>query len=275
MPFLGVETRRIMYYNGDSIRKEGNKMKFFLTFSCPAPVMLPLSYNHILQAALLNWLQDEQYTTFLHDVGFQKEQRVFKLYSFSELQGKHTLDKKSQKLVYKDTVTVCISSYMDEMEEYVKASLETERPLRLGKMLLPVESAYIVEDIYDDCIVQAISPITIHSTFELPTGTKKTYYYEPAEKDFSAMLRGNLIRKYKTVYDVEPENSDFTMIPLKDGNVKKKVVKYRDTVIIGWTGRFKMSGSPELLKMALLAGAGARNSMGFGCIVQLENKENN
>ena len=245
-------------------------MKFYLTFSCTSQVMLPVSYNHILQAALLNWLQDEQYTTFLHDVGFQKERRVFKLYSFSELQGNHYLDKKSQKLVFKDTVSVCISSYMEEMEAYVKESLEAERPLRLGKVLLPIESAYLLEDVYEECMVQAISPVTIHSTFELPTGTKKTYYYEPEEKDFSTMLRDNLVRKYKTVYDKEPEDASFAMVPLKDGSVKKKVVKYRDTVIIGWTGRFKMSGSPELLKMALLAGVGARNSMGFGCIVQIE-----
>ena len=159
---------------------------------------------------------------------------------------------------------------MDEMEQYVKASLTAERPLRLGKVLLPVESAYIVEDLYEACTVLAISPITIHSTIELPTGTRKTYYYEPTEKDFSVMLRDNLIRKYKTVHNREPEDMSFTLVPVKDGSVRKTVVKYRDTVIIGWTGRFKMSGSPELLKMALLAGAGARNSMGFGCIVQVE-----
>lgn len=248
-------------------------MKFYLTFSCTSPVTLPMSYNHILQAALLAWLQDEEYTAFLHDKGYRKEHRVFKLYSFSELQGNHYLDKKSRKLVFEDTVSICISSYVEEMEEYVKASLEAERPLRLGNVLLPVEKAYIVEDVLEDCIVQAISPITIHSTYELPTGTKKTYYYEPGEKDFSRMLCDNLVRKYKTVYDREPVNPFFTLEPLKDGSVKKRVVRYRNTVIIGWVGRFRMSGSKELLKLALLAGVGARNSMGFGCVVQMEEQK--
>lgn len=248
-------------------------MKFCITFSCPSPVSLPMSHNHIVQAALLAWLQDEDYTTFLHDTGYQKERRTFKLYSFSQLLGKHRLNAKTKKLVFEDTVSIYLSSYMEEMEDYVKAGLDMERPLRLGKVLLPVVAAYIVEDEFEDCYVQAVSPITIHSTFELPTGTRKTYYYEPEEKDFSVMLRDNLVRKYKTVYDREPEDASFLLVPLKDGSLKKHVVKYRNTVIIGWTGRFRMSGSPELIKMALLAGAGARNSMGFGCLVQIEKRE--
>ncbi len=247
-------------------------MKFGITFRCVTPVSLPLSYNHILQAALLAWLQDENYTTFLHDVGYQREQRTFKLYSFSNLLGKHSVDKKAKRIRFDDTVTVYISSYMEEMGQYVRESLDEGRPLRLGNVMLPLEEAYVVEDEVEDCYVQAFSPITIHSTIQLPTGTKKTYYYEPREKDFSVMLRDNLIRKYETVFHCEPEDKTFSLQPLEDGSVKKEVVIYRKTVIIGWTGRFYISGSKELIKMALLAGVGARNSMGFGCLLQIERK---
>lgn len=245
-------------------------MKVCLVFSCPEPVTLPISYNHILQAALLAWLQDKEYTTFLHDTGYQRERRTFKLYSFSKLLGTHTVNRKTGKITFRDTVCVYLSSYMEEMEQFVIKSLDEERPLRLGNVLLPLEEAYFVDDLYEACFVQAVSPITIHSTFQLPTGTKKTYYYQPTEKDFSIMLRDNLIRKYKAVYEKEPENTEFSLEPLKDGSLQKEVVKYRETIIEGWTGRFFMSGSPELIQMALLAGVGARNSMGFGCLVQIE-----
>ena len=248
-------------------------MKVYLIFSCPEPVSLPTSYNHILQAALLAWLQDKQYTTFLHNTGYQKERRTFKLYSFSKLLGAYTVNRKTGKLTFRDTVCLYISSYMDEMEEFVIKSLDEHRPLRLGNILLPIEEAYFVDESYESCFVQAVSPITIHSTFQLPTGTKKTYYYQPTEKDFSVMLRDNLVRKYKAVYDKEPENQEFALVPLKDGTLQKEVVKYRETIIEGWLGRFFMSGSPELIQMALLAGAGARNSMGFGCLVQIEQAE--
>ena len=150
---------------------------------------------------------------------------------------------------------------------------DAERPLRLGDKLLPLESVYVVEDEFEDCYVRAVSPITIHSTFQLPTGTKRTYYYRPDEKDFSAMLRDNLVRKYRALYDKDSEDVSFSLIPLKDEKLQKKVVKYRDTVIIGWSGIFYMSGSKELIKLALLAGVGARNSMGFGCLLQLTKNE--
>lgn len=247
-------------------------MKFGITFQCVSPISLPLSYNHILQAALLAWLQDESYTTFLHDVGYQREQRSFKLYSFSQLLGKYKVDKVAKRIRFDDTITVYVSSYMEEMERYVRESLDQGRPLRLGNVLLPVIEAYMIEDEIEDCYVQAFSPITIHSTIQLPTGTKKTYFYDPREKDFSVMLRDNLIRKYEAVYHCEPADVSFLLQPLNDRSIKKEVVVYRKTIITGWSGLFYMSGSKELLKMALLAGVGARNSMGFGCLLQIEKR---
>lgn len=247
-------------------------MKFCLTFTCTSPVLLPMSYNHILQAAILSWLQDKEYTSFLHDVGYQREQRNFKMFSFSKLIGKHSIDYKAKKIVYDETITLYLCSYMEEMERYVRESLDEGRPLRLGNVFLPLEEVYIVEDEIKDCYVQAISPITIHSTIQLPTGTKKTYYYEPDEKDFSVMLRDNLVRKYKAIHECEPEDVSFSLKPLQDGSLKKEVVIYRKTVIIGWTGRFYMTGSDELKRIALSAGVGARNSMGFGCLLQIEKR---
>ena len=69
-----------------------------------------------------------------------------------------------------------ISSYVEDMRDFVEASIEAERPLRLGDNLLPLESVYVVEDEFEECYVRAVSPITIHSTIQLPTGTKRTYY---------------------------------------------------------------------------------------------------
>ena len=37
--------------------------------------------------------------------------------------------------------------------------------------------------------------------------------------------------------------------------------------IKGWEGRFKLKGPKELLQVALDCGLGAKNSLGFGCIM--------
>lgn len=43
--------------------------------------------------------------------------------------------------------------------------------------------------------------------------------------------------------------------------------KYKDTIIKGWVGAYFLAGDPDLLKLALTAGVGAKNSQGFGCCV--------
>ena len=39
---------------------------------------------------------------------------------------------------------------------------------------------------------------------------------------------------------------------------------YKTTRITGWHGRFRLSGSPEMLDLLFHSGLGAKNSQGFG-----------
>ena len=126
----------------------------------------------------------------------------------------------------------------------------------------------IAAEEYRKCIVDTLSPVTIHSTFELADGRKKTYYYSPNENDFSEMIRQNLIRKYVSIYWEEPKDSSFEIKPENYKKIKEVIVYYNRFVIKGWNGSFVMAGSEEMIKMALLSGIGARNGIGFGCIAQ-------
>ena len=44
-----------------------------------------------------------------------------------------------------------------------------------------------------------------------------------------------------------------------------KITRYKDTIIKGWLGEYYLNGDPELLRVALDAGLGAKNSQGYGC----------
>jgi CRISPR-associated endoribonuclease Cas6 len=46
----------------------------------------------------------------------------------------------------------------------------------------------------------------------------------------------------------------------------KRLERYTGTWIEGWVGRFLLEGPPELLRLALDAGLGAKNSQGFGYV---------
>ncbi|KAF2960854.1 hypothetical protein AS161_03965 [Fervidobacterium sp. 2310opik-2] len=57
-------------------------MRGILTLKLDKPLTLPIHYNHILQAAILNLLSDENYSKFIHDTGFQFGKRRFKMFAF-------------------------------------------------------------------------------------------------------------------------------------------------------------------------------------------------
>ena len=59
----------------------GELMKYKFTFKLDAPLELPINYNHVMQASLIAWLNNEQYQKFLHDCGYEYENRTFKMYS--------------------------------------------------------------------------------------------------------------------------------------------------------------------------------------------------
>jgi len=93
---------------------------------------------------------------------------------------------------------------------------------------------------------------------------KKTYYYNPSEKEFPMLIKENIIKKYKAFYRKMPSSEEFFIEPIKLDNRNEKIVIYKGFVIKGWMGKFKLKGEPELLKLAYNAGLGAKNSQGFG-----------
>lgn len=243
-------------------------MKYRLTFLCKSPVCLPEQYNKILQAAILNWLGDGAYASFLHDQGYQCEKRTFKLYTFSGISGAHEYDGRGRKIVFSDKVQFYLSFYTDESHAMILKNIEEKKSLRLGNQFLSLFDCELVEERYVDCLVETVSPVSIHSTFELADGRKKTYYYSPFERDFSEMIRQNLLRKYEALYGEAAEDDSFRIVPEKGQKMKRVTIYYNRFVIQGWKGMFRLYGSEELIRMALLSGIGARNGIGFGCVVQ-------
>lgn len=138
----------------------------------------------------------------------------------------------------------------------------------MGSEILELYDCELVEECYTDCVVKTLSPVTIHSTFETADGRKKTYYYEPREHDFTDMIRQNLLRKYIAWYGKEPDDTSFKIEEDKGRRTKCVSIYYHGFVIKGWAGDFRIHGSKELIRMALLSGIGARNSIGLGCILQ-------
>lgn len=258
-----------------------------LSFAAKGPVVLPFDYNHILQAVVYSFVGDQSYAKFMHDSGYAFEKRNYKMFSFSGiLQRPIRVDRQRKEFTFDSNFSFCVSSIENEFFNYVFNSIiSVGEEVRFGRNSAQITGIELldrrtvsggkgqavsekVEDRQETAlVVRTLSPITVYSTLYTAEGKHKTYYYQASETQFGQMLRDNLIRKYKALNEKEPVYSEFDVRTL--GRARERIITYKGFIIKGQEGRFQLRGSKELVDLALCAGLGSKNSMGFGCLEPL------
>jgi len=227
---------------------------------------LPIQYNHIMQAVVLNLINDEEYRKFVHDKGFSYQKRKFKLYTFSRLLGKFQIDKERKTISFNKNANFIISSYDENFCYYLMEKLMQFRDIKIGRNNVRVQNVEVENYIPEkELKVVTRSPVTIYSTYFDENSSKKTLFYHPDDYKFRELLEKNIIKKYMAIFKKEPEGR----IEIKHvGKSPKKVmIIYKNFKIIGWLTAFDLySNNKELLKIAYDSGLGAKNSQGFGLV---------
>ncbi|WP_054740975.1 CRISPR-associated endoribonuclease Cas6 [Cellulosilyticum ruminicola] len=250
-------------------------MKLYLTFGSQEKISLPTHYNHIIQAAILNWIEDEAYQKFIHDIGYVYEGRNFKLFTFSKLIGEYTLTANKKEMIFESKVKIVISSSQVKFIECIEKGLRNPSKVwRLGHNEVRIISISKEEEplVGEEIVVRSLSPIVAYNTV-LEEEKKKTKYYGPEDMEFERILRQNLIKKYNSIVEMNPslkvvefKEDDFRITVVKPKMLSKAIVYYKGFVIVGFNGKFKLQGHPILLQLALEAGLGGKNAQGFGCM---------
>ncbi|MBN2910821.1 CRISPR-associated endoribonuclease Cas6 [Polycladomyces sp. WAk] len=97
-------------------------------------------------------------------------------------------------------------------------------------------------------------------------------YHHPLTKDFQQQIQRNMLKKYQLVYQSNPITERFDIQPV--ASFKQRVSFYKEIIIKGYVGKFRLSADdPKLLSLALDTGLGAKGSLGFGCIEQVNVQE--
>jgi len=239
-------------------------MRFTITFTSENHVKLPLSYNHILQGFIYRHL-NEGLGSFLHKGGFSCGKRNFKLFTFSRLMGKVRIEKGV--FSFTPPLHLTISSPYTEILKDLAENFLREEEIWLNRHRLYIDSinVHFPPPMDGELTVRMLSPVTIYSTLVKGDGSRKTYYYNPYEDEFQTLIKENMIKKYLAFYGKEPPEGSLSIEPLKVSKNDEKIVIYKNFVIKGWMGTYRLKGHPELLKLAYDAGLGAKNSQGFGC----------
>lgn len=222
------------------------------------PIILPINYNYLIQAAIYNSISQE-FSKFLHDKGFLYGKRSFKLFTFSRVFGEYEIKGRS---IYFKNAELYISSPINRFIRELANGLLKRGVMIIGKNKLKITSIRFPPkpEIGNRVRIRSLSPITVYSTLITPNGGKKTYYYSPYEKEFSKIINSNAKKK---LYIVKKKSikSDLKIKPLK---AREKIIMYKNIVVKGWMGLFELSGPKSLIEIVYEAGLGSKNPQGFG-----------
>jgi CRISPR-associated endoribonuclease Cas6 len=266
LPTKMVKSKKLAFLRGLFMRLQ-------LSFVSPKPIHLPIHYGHSVQGLIYSQLEPNL-AKWLHGEAYTFAERTYKMFTFSRLEGAYTLDKPNKRITFTDTVSFQLASHNSEMLASFAEHLLKAQDLRLGQNHCQVRGVEILKqpevDFSKPIKVRTLSPITIYSTLTKPDGKKLTHYYNPFEKDWSEMIRENLVRKVKSLEwedDAAKVLADLQFKPLRVSAKDEKIIHYKGSFVKAWTGVYEVSNMLEsYFYLAYDVGLGAKNSQGMGMV---------
>jgi CRISPR-associated endoribonuclease Cas6 len=240
-------------------------MQLSFEFESSNDLCLPLHYNHLIQGFLYESI-DPDLSRFLHDKGYEVDNRPFRLFVYSRILGNYRIISSEEKIFFTPKIKLLIASPCDKFCLSLAKNIIRRGDLHLGNNILHS----VTYTTHSSCVnnesivVCTQSPITVYSTLFRPDQRKYTVYFQPGDPDYNRLITENLQRKYRAFYKKQPPSGDVSV--RSHSRLKRSIVKYKGFIIKGYSGNLSLNGPPELLQIALDAGLGAKNSQGFGFI---------
>lgn len=236
--------------------------------SAGGTLRLPLHYNSEVQGLIYKNL-GRALAAQVHDRGTPLGKRQFRFFTFSRLLGRYQIE--GDRIEFTGPVRLRIGSVHEELLESLVLHLLREPLIQLGREECEVRRLEVepLPKIARPALVRAISPITTYSTLKAGDGRKKTYYYTPFEADWEEQLLANLRRKGLALGWGKERLASLEgarIRPFRVGKQDLRIMKYRGTVIKGWTGLYELDLPEPFFLLAYDSGLGSKNSQGFGMV---------
>ena len=254
-------------------------MRIKITCDTGEGICLPINYNYFLASAIYRFLResDPEYADFLHQDGYELENRRFKLFTFSQLMAKQR-EIRGDQIRFCSPLTWYVSSSQEPFLENFAAALMGAGILHIEGHRLQVQDVEVFRQprFRPQMTFRCLSPITM-STVRERDGKLAKHYCLPDDPQFSELVRRNLIRKYEAVHQHPPPEKSFAMtfdqayIDKREGRVTR-LVDYKGVKIRGVVSPFHVIGTPELIRVGYECGFGDKNSAGFGMAEVVGNK---
>jgi CRISPR-associated endoribonuclease Cas6 len=226
----------------------------------PNPLTLPVNYNHALQGVIYQLLStDSVLSDKVHNLGAEHNNRKYKLFTFSNLNGKKIIENKL--ITFYDTVSFALRSVDKYFIATIISALTNANFISLGVENIEISEVSILkkEISANRLRIKMLSPITVHTTDE----KGKTTYYSPFDNDFLIHINNNFKRKYEAFYGEAPK-SEVALKVLRVNDRDKCVTTFKGIYITATYGEYLLEGEAKYLEFLYCVGLGARNSQGFG-----------
>lgn len=265
-------------------------MRLKLTLQCVSkPAVIPINYNYQFSAAIYLLLKfgSPEFSKFLHENGYNIDNKNFKLFTFAVKLRKYEILNNTRFegchfSLLSPFVELYISSPMVDsfIKNFVIGTFEKQKVHIVHKQYVSKFSINQVELIPDpeftnEMHFRLLNPIVL-STMVLRNGRLTPYYLRIDDEGIEENLKANLIRKYKLVHNKDIVVDDFCFefdkeyFQKRNGIVSKLITiaegTKNESKIKGILCDFKIKTNPELIKIGYECGFGGKNSMGFGFV---------
>lgn len=245
---------------------------------------IPINYQYELSAWIYKVLHrgNADFSTWLHQHGYQIKGKQFKLFTFSRLQIPRYERIEDRLHILSSSLSLTISFCFEPSAEHFLKGLFREQQLGLGDQVsqadFEVETIQMIAPpVFTGMMrFRTLSPICI-STREERKGRSMPQYHHPANERYGGLLFNNLIDKYLAAQMARPGKIDIVRMEVADmqfrllSEPQSRLVTLaahtpRQTRVRGYLYDFELSAPSALLQFAYEAGVGEKNSMGFGCV---------
>ena len=224
-------------------------------------VRIPINYQSLLQGLIYSMFDKKEYGFFLHEKGYRLDEKVFKMFVFSNLYGKYQIV--DHDLIFEDKIYFYVASPVEEfVQNLYQFFINNERVL-IGNNILKISKVSFVDAMFftgeKDVIIKTISPVVVYKTVG-----KFVNYIQPSDEEFETYCYRNLCKKNDAYKSIVKE------LVFKINEVKKqrkRIVHFKNTFYLAYDIELSIHTNYETLSFLLDTGLSSKGSAGFGMVV--------
>ncbi|MEX0721095.1 MAG: CRISPR-associated endoribonuclease Cas6 [Balneolaceae bacterium] len=248
---------------------------------------LPINYQYEISAWIYKMIHhgDAGFAEWLHNKGYTKGNKQFKLFSFSNLEVEQFKVFKDRFKIVSDKAKLYLTFHIDDAVQHFITGLFQNSSFSIGdrksRVDFDVQSVEMLAspDFTDSMKFKALSPVCVTRPVEM-NGKLGAEYLAPEHPEYERRFFENLVTRYQTVYPEAngryEERKDFKLkitTKPKSRLIKVKADTPQETQIRGYMYDFECHAPAELLKFGYEAGFAEKNALGFGYVEVVENEE--